>query len=245
MLEFSFFGQRCARRVTDDESKVQSLHSYGYIHIASYRALQLGASFSLRKKETLIIDLTQSMEVIFAAFNKTGRNEIHKTERDTDYVFTVLDKNIRKIYSLHKKFERAQGRRPIPKAEFTKGQIFAAYYKNELVAAISTYSDDTNLRINQIFSLRLEHRKETEVNMRNVVSCASRRLVYEICLYGKQEKIKTLDFCIVNLTDPSKGGINQFKSSFGGQLVDTYIYNYRTNIFRYIEKIVSSFVRIW
>ncbi|MDP2947297.1 MAG: hypothetical protein Q8N88_04215 [Nanoarchaeota archaeon] len=74
-----------------------------------------------------------------------------------------------------------------------------------------------------------------------MISIATRRLVYEVCKYGKEHNYKLFDLGSMpaDLKDKKKAGIAAFKGSFGGTLEDEYTYTYKSKLYKFFEKLVG------
>ena len=75
--------------------------------------------------------------------------------------------------------------------------------------------------------------------MLRLISFSTRRLVWEICKYGKENDYFGFDLGSINLVDSNKASIAQFKNSFGGKIVDEYLYIYKSKIFKFFERVVK------
>lgn len=190
-----------------------------------------------RTKTTSVISLKDSLEDIFRSFNDTTRNEIRKTEKTPDLNFAREDKDTSSIYDLYKKFERAQGRVPFPRSNMKDCIIFSAYFKGELISSIYVDKGGKDLRLRYVFSKRLDVAPGHELY--KIISNSTRRLVWEIIIWGKENDFAALDMATVNMTDKDKEGITKFKMSFGGELMPEYTYIYKSKLFSFFERIAS------
>ena len=188
-----------------------------------------------RVKKTSVIDLNPVEDEIFSKFSDTTRNEIRRTYKLPSLKF-LFNINRLEVYKLYKKFEYAQKRVPFPKSDMENCLSFSAYLDGEIISGVYVDTGGDDLRIRYIFSKRLE---TDNLEMYKNISNANRRLVWEICLWGKKNNFKSLDMATVNLTDKSKEGIVKFKMSFGGELADEYTYMYKSKMFRYFEKLAT------
>lgn len=176
------------------------------------------------------------MEEIFGKFNETVRNEIRRTFKTEDLYFKINDSNFEGAYELYKNFEYSQGRIPFPLSAMKGYKIFSAYYKNQLISLILYIDSFPYLRTRSICSRRLQiDNKE----LYKIIGYASKRLVYEICKYGKENSYRLLDLASINLTDSKKSGVAQFKSGFGGKIEDEYTYIYKSKLFKFFEKLTQ------
>ena len=207
--------------------------AYSYIVGVSHNQFDLGHQVSIRQKKTIMIRLDMSIEKIFQKFNDTARNEVRRTERMSDLVFTCNDGNWNEIYTMYKAHRKERGL-PIHSLKFLQwGMQFSAYWQGRLISTITCYNAKPCLRIQNIFSRIAADDKE----LRRITGYASRRLVYEICKFGSQNGYTLLDMASANVADPAKAGITQFKSSFGGTIADEYIYTYKGAIPRLFGKL--------
>lgn len=221
----------------DKIDKYLDKKKYQKIIIFSYKKLNLGQDFSVFHKLTPNIYLEQDLENIFSKFNETTRNEIRKTFKNPDLKFVSEDRNFDEIYKLYRNFEYAQKRVPFSKGVMKDYLAFGAYYKNELISIILCFKSFPYLRIRSIYSKRLEIEDKEKYK---VISNATRRLVYEICKYGKEHGYKLCDMGSMpaDLEDKKKSGIAHFKGSFGGKLEDEYMYTYKSKLYKIFEKLV-------
>ena len=165
----------------DELIKKRLYKSYSSVVALTYRDLTL-PDFGRMVKTTALIDLTQTPSAVFARFNDTTRNEIRRTENNERLRFKAEDQNFHGLYDLYKKFEFSQGRVPIRFIEFQNYPIFAAYLDDELISAVSIFSGGKHLRIRSIFSKRLA---VDDKEMYKIISNASRRVIWEVCTWGK------------------------------------------------------------
>ena len=228
------------RIILEDDKISQYLDKKKYqkIVIISYKKLDLGKDFFIYHKLTPNIYLSQELDDIFSGFNETTRNEIRKTFKNLDLKFVADDKNFDKIYKLYREFEYTQKRVPFSKDAMKDYLVFSAYYIGELVSIILCFDSFPYLRARSICSQRL---KVDDKEKYKVISNATRRLVYEICKYGKERGYKLFDLGSMpsDLQAKKKAGIAAFKGAFGGKLEDEYTYTYKSKLYRLLEKLAK------
>lgn len=201
---------------------------YDYIYLVSYNFIDTQElNICVLEKKTPIIYLNESIDKIFKKFKSNTKNEIRKTYRIEELNFISFDKKYEQIFNLNKIFESSKGWKPTIIDEFKNGNTFSAYYKNELITFVFFNIDNNIIRISNIAS----NRKELLNEYNKIVGYSTRRIIYEICKWGIENDIEFIDLGIINLTDPLKKGIAQFKSSFGAQIIDTYIYRCKNKKF--------------
>lgn len=214
-----------ARVILNDElfARLVRERAHSYIVGVSHNKLDFGPLVSIRQKKTIIIRLDTSIEDIFRKFNDTARNEVRRTERMNDFVFTRNDDNWDDVYAMYKAHRKERGLPIHPRAFLQWGMQFSAYWQESLVSTITCYDAKPYLRIQNIFS----HLDDDNKELRRIAGYAARRLVYELCKFGSQNGYSLLDMASANITNSAKAGITQFKSSFGGAIKDEYIYTYK------------------
>lgn len=238
ILEKKFIFNTVRIILEDDKiDKYLDKKKYQKIIIFSYKKLDLGKDFSVFHKLTPNIYLDRDLDNIFSKFNETARNEIRRTFKNLDLKFIADDKNFDEIYELYRSFERSQNRVPFYKNAMKDYLAFSAYYKGELISVILCFDSFPYIRARSICSKRLEIEDKEKYK---VISNATRRLVYEICKYGKEHRYELLDLGSMpaDLEDKKKLGIAHFKGSFGGKLEDEYMYTYKSKLYRIFEKLV-------
>jgi len=193
-------------------------------------------NFKLRAKTTALINLEQTEDDIFGKFRDTTRNEIRRTYKNSDLSFRFFNSVDDESYDIYKDFEYLQGRLPAPKENLKNCLFFGAYYKNKLISAIYLIATRPYLRIRSIFSKRL---RSEDKELYKIISNSTRRLIWEICQWGKKEDYKSLDMASVNFDNPKTANITKFKMSFGGKVVNEYTYTYTSFLYKLLEKMVK------
>lgn len=241
MLELSFLGFKYARLIASGElgqTEVKQLkNNFSNVNLVSYQSQNLPGFQELNKKAVLI-NLPPSLEEIFSTFKDNTRNEINKTNKIEGLKFVWLDKNFKALHKLHKSFDLKRGWMPAPKIELEKSLVFSAYFKNKPISVVTCFTNDKVIRILELFSARYEKNQEYESP---IIGYATRRVIYEICKYGKEQGFTMFDLGGINLEDPAKAGVAKFKQSFGGRVVDVYFYIYITRAFKILKNILKLF----
>ncbi len=223
--------------VLEDDKINDTINSgvYSSIIIISHVNLDL-PNFKKRIKTTALIDLGKPKEDIFAKFNDTARNEIRKTEKLNNLEIVSKDNNFKEAYTLYKSFEYTQNRIPFDRVNLEKCLLFSAYYNKEIISGIFVDPCSKGLRIRYIFSKRLQ---TEDKELYRVIASATRRLLWEISVWGKDNGFYFLDLASVNFNNEKVANITKFKMSFGGDVVDEYTYTYKTFFYALVEKLVT------
>lgn len=174
---------------------------------------------------TPIIKFNQPIEKIFAGFNKTTRNEVNQSYKYSDLVIETDSQKYDKFYELYLEFEKNKGRLtyiPDFRSIYNKSKLFLAKYKESYVAAVLCYDDKKVLRANVICSSRLQ---TDNVDLKKIISLSGRRLIYEVCKFGKDSGYRFFDLGEINddINSPVYS-ITRFKMNFGGELVNSIHY---------------------
>jgi len=114
--------------------------------------------------------------------------------------------------------------------------LFSAEYRGQEISGISLIEDKPNIKTITIYSKRVvTEDKETY----KIIAQATRRIVWEICLWAKKEGFRLFDLGSINLDDPVKAGVTEFKLSFGGEVIPEYTFIYKSIHFAFFENLVS------
>lgn len=205
------------------------------IMVLSYYPINL-PGWKIKIKDTTVIDLGGGVEKVFSQFNHTARNEIKKTEKISGLIIKVDEKFSEEGYKIYCEHEIFQGRAPLPRKDFFGCLFFNAILNNEVISVITVFPCKQIMRIKTISSKRLSSVNDKE--RIKIIGSASRRLIWEICLYGIKHNKKGVDLAYINLSDSTKQGITQFKMSFGGSIVKEYAYFYESLVYRIFKKLV-------
>jgi lipid II:glycine glycyltransferase (peptidoglycan interpeptide bridge formation enzyme) len=182
------------------------------------------AEFACYDFDTLVIDLTQSLDAIWGNIRKSCRNEINRAVREG--IKVRINENFDEFYEMNKSFRRKKGLagKVLP-SEFMKryGTLFTTELNHEVLSGILWLEDETNIRGLQTASKRFDAMREKAI----MAGYANRLMWWESIKYAKEKGIKECDlggyYTGENKNDP-RYTINIFKQSFGGQLVTRYNY---------------------
>ena len=175
--------------------------------------------FECSEFKTLVIDLTQDLDIIFKNFEKKScQYQVKRALRDN--VQSQLDSDYCGFYSLNESFRELKNLDGLTDVEYLKkyGTLFTAKIDNQLVSGQIYLEDESNIRWLLGASKRLESNNV-------LIGCASRLLIWQAIQYAKNKGIKEFDFGGYHMGNiPELKAINFFKESFGGKLVTHYIY---------------------
>ena len=234
-------------RVLHQEENLKELldkNKYDDMTVISYVPLELEKEgFGLMRKKLANIRLDGTLDEISGKFARRTWQEITKTEKIPGLEFRINDPDREGTYRLYRDFERAQGRSPWGLESFSGAINFNAYYQGELIAAVPCYDLFPYLQVRAIFSKRLGV-NEADKEFYKLIGSATRRLIFEICRYGKERDYKFVGLGSVNYSTPQKANVAQFKMFFGSTEGDEYTYIYKSRRLIFLLKIRNFLMRI-
>lgn len=241
LIERTQFGIRTVKVLFQDNlEELKKSGRYSSIVAMSYNKMDV-PGFVRTEKTTGLIDLHQSEDDIFKQFNDTTRNEIRKTLKDQDVSIRAGVEISAEVYQLYRTFEFSQGRVPVTLRELESCLSFEVYREGDLLSVITILHEKPHIRIRSIFSKRLQV-EDKEIYKH--ISNATRRALWEICCWGKNQGYSTFDLASINLTNPKTASITKFKMSFGPKIVPEYTYTYKTAGFRVFEGVARLRARL-
>jgi hypothetical protein len=215
-------------------SQTELEKKYDVIDILSHTSLSLN-DWTLKQKDTAVIDLTHTEEEIFKHMSDTTRNEIRRTYDNPRFTLSQTP-DARAVYKLYADFERSRGNKPVGESEIHTFESIGIMFDTELVYGLYLAESLPYIRIRSIFSKRLDVQDK---EMIKIISYAGRRLIWESIRDAKKRGFLSYDFASVNRSNPKSEAIARFKLSFGGQVVPEYNYMYRSKMFKIFEKIAG------
>ena len=204
---------------------------YSAIDILSYKKMPL-ENFRVKEKTIAVIDLTREEQSIFYSFSETTRKHIRRTQNNPDLRFDSLTTPTDERYDLFKKFEYSQGRVPMSRKDFKSFRLFTACYKGSPISGVSVIESEHYLRTITIFSKRLDIEDK---ELYKLTAWSTRRIMWEICVWGKKKGFTSFDLGSINLVDPKKAGVTEFKMAFKGDIINEYTYIYKSTFFKIFE----------
>ncbi|MCC7357360.1 hypothetical protein IT408_02520 [Candidatus Uhrbacteria bacterium] len=223
------------RELKKKYARITILHHHPQVHVPD---------FQLRQKLTPNIYLQDGMEAVFRRFRDTVRNEIHRTKKLPGFTIQLPDICPTEAYEIYRAFELSQKRSPISKQEFNLFTIVSARWKKKYVSGITFYQSENVIRVRSIFSSRMTALDEQNSELYKVIGYATKRLIYELCIYGITHQVIIIDLASINLTDPEKASIARFKSGFGAQIENEYQYSWRSSLFIFFEHISAMRAKV-
>lgn len=206
---------------------------YAYISIYSYAPFKR-PGWNVKIQQTPVIDLKKSEEEIFGQFRRDAKAGIKKSAETEGLKFAVPDTDAKISFKFYKTVKRQDGALPDIETEFKNCVYFNAYYKGRMLVTMSFYDNGHVLRSKHIASLRKESKEHSRL-----AGAASRRLFWEIFKYAKRKGYEKVDLGGIVLDNEEKKGIADFKSSFGGEILDIYICRFEKPIFSKVRSLLK------
>lgn len=237
MLKVSISGisyHRSLRNGVDETFTMPLKKRYDYSFIVSYDGFS-DSDYELVEKNTGLIYLNEDLETITKRFNSSTRKQIRRTLRNDNGLSIHHDiSDFNKFYDFYRTCENERSWFPVPKEELMGCKIIYACLNGVPIYGISCYLDNDIMRLGRIFSRR---RSGAFGDIQSsIISSAARRIIYEYCSFGLENDYSTLDLGGVDLDTISKGGITQFKMSFGIEVKPVIIGRYRNAKFLHFMK---------
>lgn len=203
---------------------VETIKFLDCFKILVYKQTKIDSSIGFIKKRmyTLISDLTISDAEIFVKFNATVKNEINRSIREN--VMFNSNENIETFLFMYNEFAVYRGLNQISKKKLinllgNKQLAITSCSIDGVVVAVHSYLLDLQLR-----KVRLLHSGTIRLNEgvnRAQVARANKYLHYKDMMKFKNDQFILYDWggVTVNSELESLKGINKFKESFGGLLI--------------------------
>ncbi|KYP13257.1 hypothetical protein [Flavihumibacter sp. CACIAM 22H1] len=187
---------------------------------------------------TIENDLTLDPETILAGFVKSNRQQIRQAEEAG--VTCVFHDDVEGFVDFFNEFARSVniGTTSVRRIEEMKGFLKLSYAKHEgrILVAHSILIDDTYKIVRAFHSAS---KRTDDAFDKSLIAKANKALHYHDMLHFKELGYKVYDFggYTQNTEDKALLGINNFKASFGGEVVACT--NYYTVTYQLLKKIGS------
>lgn len=242
MLQVSVNGLKYHRLLAHSVSEHDTFtlkKDFDYSFIVAYEHFT-DPDYHCTDKNACVIDLSKGAEASFANFNSTSRNEVRRSEKITELTFSMGYEHcgFETYFDFHKNCEHDRDWYPVPPDELKNSLLFSASFNGMLIAGMSCYTHGNLIRVGRIFSNKRSKKSEVLTNL--VYGCASKRIVYEICKYAEVNGFSQLDLGGVDLQDPTKSGISQFKLSLGSKVIPVKLARWSNENFRTNEHLIRE-----
>lgn len=204
--------------------------------------------FKCIEQPTTIIDLTQSLETIWKNMNQLSRRKIRKAEEESFQI--TLSRQYDEFYKINKYFQKYKGfaslldpQHPDLQTMEKYGTLFLVFHNDELLAGNLYLEDEERICLWLSASKRMEVDKEKA----NFIGRANALLHWKVIHYAREKGFKEYDLGGIwpveaAARDIEKKNMNFFKLSFGGNIVNSYMYIKAYSIpYRFARRVNNTF----
>ena len=197
--------------------------------------------FSKEKITTLVIDLTQELDVIWKNMSSGNcQKAIRRAERAG--VKVEVNKNYKEFYNIYRAIAKAKNLSYLSFKDIKKyATLFVAELDGKIISGHGYLFDKNNARSWVVGSDRFGL-DEKYVSM---VANASKLVIWEAIKYFKIKGIKEFDFggYYLGEIDKQKKSISEFKKSFGGKITTHYVYQKDySKLYNFLFSIKQKFI---
>lgn len=214
--------------------------AFGFTSLRQYLgdAVPPSLLFSCDRRFTLLIDLSLDTESILKAMHKNMRYQLRRAEKD-DFSWREI-KDTKAFQEFYNNFAQEKGlpflRDNVLAAEKTHLNIYEVVLHDDVVVAHAYLIDPEEKRARFLYgaSVRLNEKFD-----QNLIGRANRLGHWKEIQHFKEMGLQVFDFggYAKDTNDPEKKGIGNFKSAFGGVVVQENSYN--TRLYELYRKIVK------
>ena len=184
-----------------------------------------GSGFDCKRQApTLVIDLTQDLDVIWGKMNRGScRQPILKAEKEG--IEVKWNHDCDEFYKMYCSIARVKGLSSLRPLEVIKkhGTLFVAEYNCEIISGICYLEDKNTMRALVAGSKRFDG----DMAYASRVARATKLIVWRALTYAKDRGIREFDmggYYTEEVKDEQREGVNIFKRRFGGELTMRYVY---------------------
>lgn len=180
--------------------------------------------FKQTPQGTIIIDLSKGEDHVWSSMNRTNRHAINKAQKEG--IKIRRNQDYAEYIELNNKFRELKKLMPVSfPLDFIKNKclLLTAELNGEIISGNLLPMDGTHM----LWLLGASKRLDADKQLATQISMANRLLVWEAIQYGLENGVTSLDMGgYVEGADPSssEGGVNDFKSRFGGEIVHYFNY---------------------
>lgn len=203
--------------------------------------------FTRRRQLTSVIDLSEDLDILWGRCNRTCRRFINRAQRSD--VTVLRNECYKEFFEINHEFMRKKRISVpfglnLPTLEVMKqsGELYLTDLGGVILGGHLYLVDEDHIRLWISASRRLDSDRETA----KVIGDSNRLLHWEAIKWAKEQGIGEFDWGGFwpegeAAADPTKAGINSFKQSFGGKIVDDFQYQkVYSPLYRVASKILQA-----
>lgn len=197
------------------------LQGWGLTTLRQYLGAAPGFPFFKQTQHTLLIDLVQDDEALQSAMSKNMRSQLRKAEND-NFNWVPSD-DLEEFSKLFNAFAAEKGLKPLSmgvlKAEREFLFIAKVTFEGRPLVAHAYLVDRQESRARFLYGATVRLAESVDANL---VGRSNRWAHWREMQEFRSQGLKTFDFggYALGTKDLQKQGINQFKESFGGRIVE-------------------------
>ena len=196
--------------------------------------------FASRRRPTMLIDLSEDLDVLWGRMGKSCRWNLNRAVRDG--VTVEKNRDHRAFYRLYRDFVWAKGFEGRPEdfwAHAEKGTLYTWYLNETLYGGLLALENESSSRWHMSGSRRLAER---DPKLSKIIGRGNRRIVWEVIVDAKQRGMRWFDLGgYYDGPDPNdpRANITAFKEEFGAQRVERYdCWKYYSKLYRLVKSLV-------
>jgi FemAB family len=196
---------------------------------------------------TMIVDLRQTEDQIFARMSKSVQYKVRRAKREG--VTCAFDGDIGRFMAFYRTMAGAAGRAVVSDRIMASAAaqcvVASATAPDGQIAAMHCYLLDAEQRRARMWHSASRYLvvEGGDSELRNLIGRANRLLHFESMLHFKERQFLVYDFggYALDETDAKKANINAFKEGFGGDIVnESHYYSYPLYLGLTAKKMLSS-----
>jgi len=198
--------------------------------------------FIKKRRNTILIDLTQAKETIFQKYKTKTRNEIRRAIKEK-VVFSI-ETNLNDFISFYNGFAFKKGQALLSYNSLSKLKPLTITKASQNDKAIVMHAYITDKKTNTVRLIHSASKRLDVDSNRRLIGWSNRFLHYQDMLYFKEKNIKTYDLGGTAHHTKTKDNhhIEEFKKEFGGYIVDEYQYESIPHFLAInIKRLISQF----
>jgi len=202
------------------------IEGYHFVIFPVCKNRSMDNTFACEKTSTLIIDLTQELDAIWANMEKKScQYMIKRALREN--ILIKFNENYEDFDRINRSFKKSKGLGTFYSMDhidrLRECSLFTAEIDGEVVAGQSYMESDSTIR----WIIGASKRLEVDKNRAVLIGCANRLMTWEAIKYAKNKGVREFDmggyYTGQDKTD-SRFSVNIYKKSFGGTIIDRYTY---------------------
>jgi lipid II:glycine glycyltransferase (peptidoglycan interpeptide bridge formation enzyme) len=218
-----------------------------FVEFAQCKSRSAYFGFIREKCFTKIINLSQKKEGIFDKFKKNTRYEINKAKKKG--VISKVEDDLEEFVIFYNLFAQSKNRQTLNIEQYSKNYkdniiITKASYKGTNLVMHSYLIDKNGKRV-RLFNSASSYGMASDTDKVKLIGMANRFLHFADMIFFKESNYEIYDLGGYNieLKDDKLNAINQFKDSFGGDLLEESVYiSFPLFIYRYLRRMVKALI---